>query len=128
MSNFKAEFVRRVLKDQGARLHEKEGLEIQRRLRFHTGTLHSKRSEQVTASDGSMDGVLTFTRTAVQRFLDIKRPIRNKRNNRLVKRNRRIYNRFMFGTYYSTANRLMYEYTEEARDSIIKDFNELNNG
>lgn len=127
MPNFKAEFVRRVLQDEAQRYHKNQGVEMQRRLRFHTGNLYNKRTEQVSA-DGSMDGMLTATHTIVQRFLDIKRKTRNKRTNRLRTTHYRIHNRFVYGHYYSIANRLMNEYTEETKQAIIKDLNEMQHG
>jgi len=127
MPNFKAEFVKRVLIDEGKRYHKNQGLEIQKRLQFHTKRIYNARSEQVSA-DNSMDGQLTIKHTAYQRFLDIKRKVRNKKTNRLNQRRYRIHNRFVMGHYYGIANRLMFELTDDVKDAIIKDLNAMSNG
>lgn len=127
MPNFKAEFVKRVLLDEGKRYHKNQGLEMEKRLQFHTKRLYSARTENVSV-DGSMDGQLTIRHAAYQRFLDMKRQGRNKKTNRLNKKRYRIHNRFVYGHYFGIANRLMFELTDDVRDAIIKDLNELKNG
>lgn len=127
MPNFKAEFVKRVLIDEGKRYHKNQSIEMEKRLHFHTSRLFNDRSEHVSA-DNTMDGELTIRHTAYQRFLDIKKTIRNKKTNRAAPRSYRIHNRFVYGHYFGIANRLMFELTDDAKDAIIKDFNAFNNG
>lgn len=99
---------------------------MEKYLQFHTKRIINDRS--ASTSQGNGDGMLTIKHTAVERFLDIKRKTRNKNNNRLRTRSIPIHNRFVFGHYFSIARRLMYEYTEEARQEITKNFNALTNG
>lgn len=127
MPNFKAEFVKRVLLDEGKRYHKNQGIEMEKRLHFHTNRLYNDRTEQVSA-DNSMDGELTIKHKAYQRFLDMKKTVRNKKTNRLNQKRYRIHNRFVYGHYFGIANRLMFELTDDVRDAIIKDLNSLKNG
>jgi len=124
MSYIKDEFVKRVLQDEGKRLIKNQGAEITRRLKFHSNRLFSERTISVSG-DNSMDGQLSYTHTAYQRFLDIKRKIRSKQTNRTITRRFRIHNRYIMGHYYSIANRLMNEMTEEVVQSIKKDFQNI---
>lgn len=127
MPNFKALFVKRVLQDEGQRYLKNQGIAIQKRVNFHTGDLFNNRSAKVTGDD-SMDGQLSINHTIYERFLDIKKKIRSRKTNKIKTRSLKIHNVYAFGHYYSIANRLMNEYTDEARAAIIKDFNTLNNG
>ena len=59
-----------------------------------------------------MDGKLTYTHTAYERFLDMRR------RGGLRKSSRRIHNRFVFGAYVGIAERLMYGLTEDVVNAI----------
>lgn len=121
MSYTKNEFVKRILQDEGQRLKRNQGIEIAKRLKFHTYNLINDRHISVTSGD-DMDGQLSLTHPAYQRFLDIKRKIRNKRTNKVYTKRYRIHNRFVMGHYYSIANRLMNELTDDVAAAIKKDF------
>jgi len=126
MPNFKALFVKQVLKDQGERYLLNQGVEMQKRLHFHSNRLFNDRTASVHVGD-DMDGSLRISHAAYERFLDMKRLTRNKKTNRIKSSRIRIHNRFVFGYYFGTADRLMHEFTEEAREAIIKDFNAMTN-
>ena len=72
----------------------------------HTGRLMNERKISVTG--GEMPH-LTFEHPIYERFLDLK-----KQN----KRDRRIHNRFVFGTVYSIARRLTLGILDEAADML----------
>lgn len=127
MPNFKQDFIKHVLNDEGNRYLKNQGLEMQKRLHFHTHRVFNDRSKKVTDEAGG-DGELTIKHTAVERFLDIKRKSRNRNTNRIKHHRIRIHNRFVFGHYFSIANRLMNEYIEAATEAIKQDFNAFNNG
>lgn len=105
----KSRFVQTILSDEGNRLLKNQGLAMQRKLEFHTYRLYQGRTKSVRTG-AEMDGVLTFQHTAYQRFLDLKQM---KYGAKVIKRNRRIHNRFVFGHYSSIASRLMYDLTDE---------------
>lgn len=127
MSNFKTEFVRRVLEDEGNRYMKNQGFAMTKRLQFHTGDILSARTKEVTADD-SMDGKLTINHRAYERFLDIKKRTFNPETGRNTTRALKIHNVFVFGHYFGIANRLATEYTQEAKEAIKKDLNALGNG
>jgi hypothetical protein len=127
MPNFKQQFVKQVLADEGKRYLKNQGIEMHKRLHFHTNRLFTDRSAK-TESANDMDGSLVITHTAYERFLDIKRMTRSSKTNKLKQSRVRIHNRFVFGHYFSIANRLMTELTESARAAIIADLNSLDNG
>ena len=122
MSYIKHEFIKRILQDEGSRLKKYQGLAIEKRIHFHTGNLFNKRFISINA-EGSDGAVLSFKHTARERFLDIKRSKRGRETNRIVTTNRKIHNTFVFGHYQRIATRLMYDFTDDVADQIIKDFN-----
>jgi len=61
-----------------------------------------------------MDGKPTYTHTAYERFLDMRR----RGGQRKPLKRRRIHNRFVFGAYAGIAERLMYGLTEEVSTLI----------
>lgn len=120
----KKEFVRRVLQDEADRFDKNQGLAMRKLLTFHTGNTESSRIFKIESSD-SFDGKLTLKHLARERFLDIKKKKRSKDTNRIKKRQFPIHNRFVFGHYYSIANRLMVDFTNEVADGIKRDLNHL---
>lgn len=135
MSIIQKEFVRRVLREEGERLTRNQGMAISKKLKFRTGRLMNGRTTEVVQADG-MDGKLRFTHPDYERFLDMKRIVRQQKNKgrrRSVasgglkkKSGYGIHNRFIFGHYFSIANRLMYEFTEDVQQSIREELS--NNG
>lgn len=120
MSIIKKEFVRRILQDEANRFEKNQALQMRRLLTFHTGTLERERQFEVT-SDDSMDGKLTHKHKAYQRFLDIKKKTRSSKTNRIQRKQKPIHNTFVFGHYYSIANRLMFDFTNDVADGIKRD-------
>lgn len=112
--SIKQRFVQIILADEGKRLIKNQGVAIQQKLKFHTNKLYNTRNVSV-GSGAEMDGSMTFKHTAYERFLDIKRL---RYGSKVVSRNRKIHNRFVFGHYSSIAGRLMYDLTDEVVEMI----------
>lgn len=113
-------FVRNILTEEGARMLRNQGLAINTAVRKRSGNLLGTRN--VVIEGGSdMEGKLTFTHTVYERFLDIKRL---NRAGRRVKSNRKIHNRFVFGTYAAIAGRLMYDFTDDVATALREEFDE----
>ena len=123
------EFVRQILQEEGKDLHDNQSKAIAKLLHFHSNRLMDTRPFHVESQD-AMDGQFMTQIPAYGRFLDIKP------KNRVIKeqtkythwRERRrsksfpIYNRFVFGHYYTIAYRLMYGLTDEVVENIKKQF------
>ncbi len=84
------------------------------RLYFHTRGIATRRKAEVTTSE-EYSGRLAFSHTAYQRFLDLKAM---KYGSKVVRRNRKIHNRFVWGHYNSIAARLANEFTPAAAARI----------
>ena len=110
-------FIKEILEDEGRRLLGNQSKAMVGVLRSRSGRLISSRSISVGGSEAG--GVLTFSHTAYERFLDMKRL---RYGNTEVYRNRRIHNRFVFGHYNSIASRLAYGLTEDVVARIKEDF------
>ncbi len=121
MSIIKKEFVRRILADEARRLEKNQGLQMRKLLHFHTGTLEAGRHFSITTPDNA-DGVLTIKHKAYQRFLDVKKKASMKNGRRVRKKQYPIHNTFVFGHYYSIANRLMVDFTNEVAEGIKREF------
>lgn len=107
-------FVRNILEEEGARMLRNQSVAMRSAVRFRSGRMYDDRS--ITVEGGaSMDGKMVFTHTTYERFLDMKRL---QHGSTTVKSNRKIHNRFVYGTYISIANRLMYDLTEDVAESI----------
>lgn len=125
------EFVKQILQQEGKELHDNQGKAIAKLLHFHSNRLMDTRPFRVESED-SMDGQFTTQITAYGRFLDIKpknRVIKEQSKYTHWRQRRRtkafpIYNRFVFGHYYTIAYRLMYGLTEEVAAGIKKQFEE----
>lgn len=120
MSIIKKEFVRRILEDESKRFEKNQGLEMRKLLHFHTGTLEAERHFSIKAPDNA-DGVLTIKHKAYERFLDVKKKPTIKNGRRISKQQYPIHNKFVFGHYYSIANRLMVDFTNEVAEGIKRD-------
>lgn len=117
--SIKQRFVRTILEDEGRRLIQNQSLALGRKLKIRTGRLFTARKTSVRGGD-DLDGQLTFSHVIYERYLDMKRLHYGKR---VVKRNRKIHNRFVFGHYSSIAGRLMYDLTEDVVARIKAEFN-----
>lgn len=122
MSYIKKEFIRRVLQNEGSRLLKNQGIEMEKRLHFHTKRILTDRSVSVNQSD-DLSAVMVFKFPAYLRFLDIKRNVRRNKKTKAtkVKPGYRLYNRFVMGHYYSTMYRLQNEFGDEVADAIRRD-------
>ena len=121
------EFVKQILSEEGKELHDNQGKAIAKLLHFHSNRLANDRPYSVASSD-AMDGKFTMSIAGYGRALDIKPKNRvissqDKYNNWRQRRRTKafpIYNRFVFGHYYTAAYRLMYGLTEEVAENIKK--------
>lgn len=111
-------FVQNILTSEGERLLKNQESALTARLHFHSGNIVSKRDIDVSSSN-AFSGKLVLTHLAYLRFLDMKAV---KYGNKVVKRNRRIYNRFVMGHYNSIAYRLMNDLTKETIANIRANF------
>ena len=98
---------------------QNQSLALGRKLKTRAGRLFTSRRTSVRGGD-DLDGQLTFSHVIYVRYLDMKRLHYGKR---VVKRNRKIHNRFVFGHYSSIAGRLMYDLTEDVVARIKAEFN-----
>jgi len=131
----KKEFVRQILHEEGTELHDNQGKAIAKLLHFHSNRLFDDRPYDVE-SGNAMDGKLSASIAGYGRALDIKpknRKIQEQDKYTNWRKRRRtkafpIYNRFVFGHYYTIAWRLMYGLTEEVAENIKKQFEKEANG
>jgi hypothetical protein len=123
------EFVKQILTEEGKELHDNQGKAIAKLLHFHSNRLMDERPYSVSADD-SLDGKFSIKIPGYGRALDIKpknRVIQEQDKYTHWRQRRRtktfpVYNRFMFGHYYTIAWRLMYGLTEEVAAGIKKQF------
>ena len=121
-------FVGQVLQEEGDRLIKNQRAIMEKRLQFHSGHLVNRRQLIVISNEGT-DGKLSFSHINYERFLDMKRTINRKRTTGTrVKQGYRIHNRFIYGTYFSIAQRLMYDFTDEIKAHIMNEIKSENNG
>lgn len=123
----KKEFVKRILKEESERFERNQGNAMRKLLQFHTGDTESMRKFTVTSAD-HYDGKLSLRHLARERFLDVKKKTRSRSSRRIRKRSYPIHNTFVFGHYYSIANRLMVDFTNEVAEGIKRDLNLKGNG
>jgi hypothetical protein len=122
------EFVKQVLEEEGRELHKNQSAAISKLLHFHSNRLHDERPYSATQT-GDMDGMFSMSIPIYGRFLDIKPKNRKSTGGKYGKwkKQRRtkaypIYNRFVFGHYYTIAYKLMYGFTNDVADTIKKQF------
>ena len=107
-------FVEEILTSEGARLLKNQGAAFAARLHFHTKRILEHRRTEVSAADG-YSGKLAVSPTAYQRFLDLKAM---KYGSKVVRRNRKIHNRFIWGHFNSIAARLANDLTPDVAARI----------
>lgn len=122
MGYIKDEFIRRVLEDEGKRYKKNQGIEMEKRLKFHSKRLITDRTQTVIPQ-GDMKATLQMTFPAYERFLDIKRKVKRNKKTKVmkIKAGYRIHNRFVWGHYNSIAYRLQNEFSSELAEQIKKD-------
>ncbi len=104
-------FVEQILRSEGERLLKSQEMAFARKLKFRTGRIASQRNAQVSTS-GEYSGKLTISHTAYQRFLDLKVV---KRGGSLLRSNRKIHNRYIWGHFSSISYRLANDFTESVK-------------
>ncbi|MBQ9309885.1 MAG: hypothetical protein IJ222_03375 [Bacteroidales bacterium] len=113
-------FIRKVFTEEGNRLLEQQSQAIRSKVHERTGRLMRARNIWVYGGDGSsFDGMLTFTHTVYERFLDMK-SIAGQRQKRRI-----IHNRYMMKAYGRIAYRLMNEFADEVQESLRKEIEEI---
>lgn len=105
----KSRFVEQVLQEEGVLMNRYQEAAIRKRTTSRSGNLLGHRAMTVSASTGA-SGALTLRHVDYERFLDMKRL---HRGSKTYRSNRKIHNRFVFGTYGHIAKRLMTEFTDE---------------
>lgn len=116
-----------------------QGVEMQKRLKFHTRRLYNDRKVNVNAP-GDLSGIFEFTFPIYERFLDmelrrrplpgpkaytkdgrlrIRQPLEEKREGYTM------HNRFIYYRYNRIASLLMYGFTDEVANQIKKDFESI---
>ena len=88
-------------------------------LNFHTHNIVNRREVQ-SETGADLSGKLVISHTAYERFLDMKAL---QYGNRVVRSNRRIHNRYVWGTYHSIAYRLLNDFTDKVITEIKAKFN-----
>lgn len=96
-------FVQSVLREEGDRMLENQGRQIDAVLKRRSGFLRSGRKVRVAEDQ------MTFEHPVYERFLDMKTRLANGR----TRKGRKIHNRFTYGAFARIADRLMNGYTEE---------------
>lgn len=87
---------------------------IRKKTTSRSGNLLSHRAMTVTAGTGA-SGTLTLRHVDYERFLDMKRL---HRGSKTYRSNRKIHNRFIFGSYGHIASRLMTEFTDKVAQAL----------
>lgn len=115
--SIKTNFIRDILQQEARRLMANHGRAVSKEVKFHSHRILKDRKTEVlpTPADG---GTLRWTVPHYTRLLDIKKERRKKSGKGTSRRSLRIYNRFVFGVYYSIAQRLSTEFTSEVQRDI----------
>lgn len=112
-------FIEQVLTQEGDRYLKNQETAMEALLKFHTHNIVDRR-EVRTETSADLSGKLVISHTAYERFLDMKAL---QYGNRIVRSNRKIHNRYVWGTYYSIAYRLLNDFTDKVAAGIKAKFN-----
>lgn len=112
-------FIEQVLTQEGDRYLMNQETAMEALLKFHTHNIVDRR-EARTETNADLSGKLVISHTAYERFLDMKAL---QYGNRVVRSNRKIHNRYVWGTYYSIAYRLLNDFTDKVAAGIKAKFN-----
>lgn len=107
-------FVAEILTSEGERLLTNQEAAFSARLHFHSNNIVARRVAEVSAG-ADYSGKLALTHTAYERFLDLKAM---KYGSKIVRRNRKIHNRFIWGHFNSIAYRLANDLTRDVAARI----------
>lgn len=119
--SLKLKFIQEVLEDEARRFERNQGRAISKEVKFRTRHIIQGRTSSVGDGPGDTK-VLTFKFPHYIRLLDIKRDRKKKSGKGTTRRSLRIYNRFAYGHYYSIAQRLQHDFTEEVKQDIRSRF------
>lgn len=112
-------FIEQVLMQEGDRYLKNQETAMEALLNFHTHNIVDRR-EVRTGTSADLSGKLVIGHTAYERFLDMKAL---QYGNRVVRSNRKIHSRYIWGTYYSIAYRLLNDFTDKVAAGIKAKFN-----
>lgn len=112
MSSIKDRFVLDTLEREGQRMLRNQGIAIGLAYKSHSGRLLHDRKIRVSGT-GAGDARMEFDHPIYERFLDLKTAQWKGR-----KTDRRIHNRFVYGTYSAIERELMHGFTEEVAERI----------
>nr|DAN86115.1 MAG TPA: hypothetical protein [Caudoviricetes sp.]DAS26254.1 MAG TPA: hypothetical protein [Caudoviricetes sp.] len=107
-------FIEEILTSEGDRLLTNQEAAFAARLHFHSKNIVARRNATVTTGT-EYSGKLALTHTAYERFLDLKAM---KYGSKVVRRNRKIHNRFIWGHFNSIAYRLGNDFTQNVAARI----------
>ena len=93
------------------------GKAISREVKFHSNRLLNDRTVEVLNTP-DQGGTLQYTVPHYNRLLDIKQERKKKSGLGTSMRSLRIYNRFVYGAYYSIAFRVANDFTDEVKAQI----------
>ena len=110
----KSRSVDQILQEEGVLMTRYQEAAIRKRTTSRSGSLLSHRAMTVSAGTGA-SGTLTLRHVDYERFLDMKRL---HRGSKTYRSNRKIHNRFVFGTYGHIAKRLMTEFSDEVVNAL----------
>lgn len=113
-SSVEQRFVEEILAHEGARLLKNQEAALAARLHFHSRNIVDRRAAEVSGG-AAYSGQLALTHTAYERFLDLKTM---KYGSKIVRRNRKIHNRFIWGHFNSIAYRLANDFTQDVATRI----------
>lgn len=112
----RSRFVTQVLEEEGALMTRYQETAIRARTKSYSGDLLRRRMITVTGGTDA-SGTLRLRHMDYERFLDMKRL---RRGSKAIRSNRKIHNRFVFGTYGHVASRLLTGFTEEFAEALRK--------
>lgn len=107
-------FTEEILTSEGARLLKNQESAFSARLHFRSKNIVDRRKAEVT-SGTEYSGKLAISHMAYQRFLDLKAM---KYGSKVVRRHRKIHNRYIWGHFNSIAYRLANDLTQNVATRI----------
>ena len=113
-------FINKVLKEEGDKFFRGQTAQIQSRLKSRTGYLLMYRKVWVYGSNGDFDAMLVLQHPVYERFLDMYRIATQEKHTR-----RYIHNRLVMRMYNNIADRLMTEFTDEMKETLKAEFEEI---
>lgn len=116
----RARFIKQTLQKEGAVLLRRQTGAINQKLKRRTGNLLDSRRVDVYGGNDDFEAMMVFEHPVYERFLDMR-----KLSNQDKGHKRDIHNRLVFSTYGRIAERLMYGFTDEVRDELKKEIEQI---